>query len=92
MVSLASLSALDERSVFVFGLGLLFLSGLGVLCINAFTDSRKAQLADSLSESLWGFTPHTKVQVRLRRQRWAYRKLVASGEYPPPSFLAADFI
>lgn len=69
----------DERLLFLSGLSVLFLSGCVILAINTFTDSRKAQISGSLSQSLWGFSPDVPSDVVLRRQRWAYRKLVASG-------------
>ena len=69
----------EERILFLLGLVVLFVSGCVVLAINSCTDARRSQLSDNLSESLWGFTPSTTVDDRLRRQKWAYRKLIASG-------------
>lgn len=71
----------DEKLVFKFGLAMLFISGCVILGINTFTDSRKAQLADSIAKSMWGFTPVSTVQAQLQRQKWAYRKLIAAGTF-----------
>lgn len=72
-------SILNEKVLFVFGLVTLFLSGSIVLGINALTDSRRAQLASNIAQSMWGFAPASTQQTQLRRQRWAFRKLIAAG-------------